>query len=146
MYRLGSLVPLIGSLFFLAYSYALGLGVWNKPGPGLWPFIISALMAVISLTLLVKEKGSATAEAFTAKSRMFLYAVGGIAGFIVLFQWLGFLLPGALLLLLWLKYLSRESWRMSVLLAVLVAISFYVVFVVWLKIPFPEDILVRIFQ
>src|SRR3954447_16762326 len=48
----GALVALAVGLAGAILSYGYGLGSLHRPGPGLWPFIISTVVAVLALVLL----------------------------------------------------------------------------------------------
>ena len=47
----------------LAYGY--GLGSLRRPGPGLWPFMVSVLIVVLAVVLLVVGRHLDDAEKFT---------------------------------------------------------------------------------
>lgn len=143
MYRLGSIVPLLLGVFGLCYSYfLLPLGRLTNPGPGLWPFIVSAFIVLASLILLVTDRDREDYERFTARTRYVGLGIVSIGLFIVLFKQIGFIIPGFLTLVFWLRFLGKESWRMTLIVSVLVTIGFYLLFVTLLGIPLPEDILV----
>ena len=55
-------------------SYGYGLGSLRRPGPGLWPFIISCLIVVLAVVLLVVGRHLDDTEKFTRSS--LLVAVG----------------------------------------------------------------------
>ena len=51
---------------------------------------------------------------------------------------IGFEIPAALLCFVWLRFLGRESWRMSVITSLAVVAGFYLVFVAALAVPIPH--------
>src|SRR5262249_55055333 len=55
-------------------SYALGLGRLTQPGPGLWPFVISVVIVVLSAVLVVTGRKLEDTERFSKAS--LLTAVG----------------------------------------------------------------------
>ena len=69
---------------WLAYGY--GIGSLRRPGPGLWPFIVSCLIVVLAVVLLVVGRHLDDAEKFTRSSLLVLV---GAATFVAL----GLLLP-----------------------------------------------------
>ena len=68
----------------LAYGY--GLGSLRRPGPGLWPFVVSIAITALAVTLLVVGRRLDDAEKFTRAS---LLVLAGSATFVGL----GLLLP-----------------------------------------------------
>jgi putative tricarboxylic transport membrane protein len=140
VYRIGSIAPLLLGIACLFYSYSLSLGRITNPGPGLWPFTVSAVIVVASLVLLITER-SEDYERFTGKTWLVVAGALSTGVFIYLFQWFGFIVPAFLTLVFWLRYLGKESWKMGFGLAALVTAVFYVLFAILLGIPLPESVL-----
>jgi putative tricarboxylic transport membrane protein len=140
VYRIGSIAPLLLGIACLFYSYSLSLGRITNPGPGLWPFTVSAVMVVASLVLLITER-SEDYERFTGKTWLVVAGALSTGVFIYLFQWFGFIVPAFLTLVFWLRYLGKESWKMGFGLAALVTAVFYALFAILLGIPLPESVL-----
>ncbi|CAI6082614.1 tripartite tricarboxylate transporter TctB family protein [Cohnella sp. JJ-181] len=80
-------------------------------------------------------------EGFTRNSRYPLYAVLGLAAFILLFERFGLSLPCLALLLFWTKLLGKERWRVAVPVSVGLTALIYIIFGWGLDVPFPDDIL-----
>jgi putative tricarboxylic transport membrane protein len=55
-----------------------------------------------------------------------------------LFERIGFEIPTALLLLLWLKVIGRESWKSSIIITVVATAVFYLLFVTGLGVSLPR--------
>lgn len=138
MYIIGALVPMVMGIIFSLYSYSLYLGRLGDPGPGLWPFALSGIMTLASVFLFLTERNSNDYEKFTDKTRSVVYACLSMAAFIFLFDKIGLVLCGVLILIFWLKVLAKEPWRITVPVTIGVVALIYLVFVVWLKIPIPE--------
>jgi hypothetical protein len=120
----------------LAYGY--GLGSLREPGPGLWPFLVSVVVAALSGILLAAGRGLTDSEAFTRSS---LLPVAGIVSFVafgVLMPLTGFEIPAVLLCAVWLRFLGGESWRNTIVISVLTTAAFYVLFLYGLRIPLPH--------
>jgi len=120
----------------LAWGY--GLGSLSKPGPGMWPFIVSVLIAALSAVLLVVGRGLTDSEAFTRSS---LLPVAGIVTFVafgLLMPLVGFEIPALLLAVVWLKVLGGESWRNTAIISVVTVAAFYFLFLYGLRIPLPH--------
>jgi putative tricarboxylic transport membrane protein len=141
VYRIGSIAPLILGTVCLLYSYSLSLGRITNPGPGLWPFVVSAVIVLASLVLLVTERDGSEYERFTSRTWLVAAGVVSTALFIFLFQWFGFMAPAFLTLVFWLKALGKESWKLTLSVAVVVTVGFYLLFATLLRIPFPESVL-----
>jgi putative tricarboxylic transport membrane protein len=61
-----------------------------------------------------------------------------MVGFVAVIEVVGFEIPAALLCFVWLRFLGRESWRMSILTSLGVVAGFYLVFVAALAVPIPH--------
>ena len=124
----------------LAYGY--GLGSLRRPGPGLWPFAVSMLIAALAVVLLVIGRHLDDAEKFTRSSFL---VVGGGATFIglaLLLPSIGFEIPAVLLGIVWLRFLGGESWRSTIVVSVATTAAFYLLFLYVLKIPLPHLIVI----
>ena len=141
MYRIGGLAPLSLGVVCLFYSYSISLGRITNPGPGLWPFIVSAVIVVASCVLLFTERSGEDYEPFTGKTRLVVAGAVSAGVFIYLFQWFGFIVPGFLTLVFWLRFLGNESWGLTLSIAALVTAAFYLLFATLLGIPLPESVL-----
>lgn len=138
MNRLIGIIPLVVGIFGLAYAYTLKLGELTNPGPGLWPFVIGGAITVFSIMLLVAGHEGKGYERFTWGIRT--VGLGGVslAAFILLFEWIGFILPGFLTLVFWLRFMGGESWRLTLIVSLLSTAGFYVIFAVLLGVRFPS--------
>lgn len=120
----------------LAYGY--GLGSLREPGPGLWPFVVSVLIAGLSLLLLVVGRRLDDAEKFTRSSLLVAAGAVTFAGFGLLMPMIGFEIPAMVLCVIWLRFLGGESWRSTVMTSVITTAVFYVLFIYGLRIPLPH--------
>ncbi|QFY08527.1 tripartite tricarboxylate transporter TctB family protein [Nonomuraea phyllanthi] len=119
-------------------SFGLGLGELTHPGPGLWPFAISIVIAVLSLTLVVTGRGLQDAERF---SKATLLTAAGLVTLILLAALLpliGFEIPSLLLVFVWLRWLGKESWQSSIVISIVTVAAFYLLFVLLLQVPLPR--------
>ena len=133
------------------------LGLWI-PGvsadSGFVPMLFSVLTLVCSIPMLLDsikkykardveaEKAAKAAEPDTLKGKVIAFvrkygpAFFAIFGILCL-QFLG-LIPMVLLLVLgWMKLINNFSWPKSVLIAGIVTVVIFLIFDVWLQIPFP---------
>jgi putative tricarboxylic transport membrane protein len=122
----------------LVGSLSLGTGSAAQPGPGTWPMIISIVLVVLGVGLLASARRIADAEKFSASSWLVLGGLVTMVGFVLLIDVIGFEIPAALLCFVWLRFLGREGWRMSIVTSLAVVAAFYLVFVAALSVPIPH--------
>lgn len=134
----GALVGLAIGIAGAVFSWGYGLGSLSEPGPGLWPFVVSVAITLMSAGLLVTGRGLADAEAFTRSS--WLPVIGGITfiAFGFLMPVIGFEIPALVLSVIWLRFLGGESWRSTVVTSVVTVTVFYLLFLYGLRIPLPH--------
>ena len=121
-----------------ALAYGYGLGSLHEPGPGMWPFVVSVLIATLSAVLLVAGRGLTDSEAFTRSSALPFIGVITFVAFGLLMPAVGFEIPALALCVIWLKFLGGETWRNTVLISVVTVAVFYVLFLYGLRIPLPH--------
>lgn len=121
-----------------ALSYGYGLGSMREPGPGMWPFIVSVVIATLSVLLLVVGRGLTDSEAFTRSSVLPVVGIVTFVAFGVLMPLTGFEIPALALCVIWLRFLGGESWRNTVVISVLTTAAFYLLFLYGLRIPLPH--------
>ena len=119
-------------------SFGYGLGSLREPGPGLWPFVVSVLIAALSLVLLVVGRGLTDSEAFTRSSVLPVVGIVTFVAFGLMLPLTGFEIPALLLCVIWLRFLGRESWRNTVVISLVTVTAFYLLFLYGLSIPLPH--------
>jgi hypothetical protein len=122
----------------------MGLGRFNEPKPGLFPFLIGILLGGISLfkfltyfSLKGKDDHLPVAiplkRIFPLTVCLFLYTL-----FIYL---LGFNISTFLLVFLLLVLLESKSWTYAMLISSTMVFCVHFIFKTWFKIPLPTGIL-----
>jgi hypothetical protein len=122
-------------------AYDLGFGDFHQPGPGFFPFWLSAILALVSFIYFLTQLGPdshrvslwdkhAWVRPFQAAGVMFLYSLA--------MGWMGFFPATFLLFLIWLILIEREKWLTVGLVSVLGTLSFFLIFTVFLKVPLPK--------
>jgi hypothetical protein len=119
-------------------SLALGVGSPRAPGTGTWPFLVSVVLVVLGLGLLALTGRIRDAERFTRASWLVLAGLATMIAFVAVISVIGFEIPAALLMFVWLKFLGGESWRSSIVTSLAVVLAFYIVFVGLLAVPIPH--------
>jgi hypothetical protein len=119
-------------------SLSLGLGTPSAPRPGMYPFIVSVVLLVLVVVLAAVGRGAAGAEKFTNGSWAVFFGAATLVGLVLLIPVIGFEIPSVLLTFIWLRFLGKESWRMSILLSVVIVAAFYAFFVILVGVPLPH--------
>jgi putative tricarboxylic transport membrane protein len=145
--RISGLFWLIFSLFFSYSAYKLGMGSLRQPGPGFVFFWAGIVVALLSLSVIVKSFGTRATdeekESIFGKSNvpkvcfvlisLFLYAL--------LMEQLGFLIVTLLLFLFLLGVIEKKRWVFAVLVSFAVTVIAYLVFEVGLQSQLPKGVL-----
>lgn len=134
---LGGIIPFIVGIAACIGAYQLEIGSLNKPGPGLWPFILSVLLLGCSIILFIKDVRPEKYEKFVDQSKLVVYSIFSIAIFIFIFKTLGLVAAVIPLLIFQLHVIGNETWKSTSLVTAAMTILVYLLFSVWLKIPFP---------
>jgi len=124
-----------------AIAYDLGFGDFKHPGPGFFPFWLSAILALVSSVYLLTRLGADSRrvplwerDTWVRPSQagvvMFLYALS--------LAWIGFFSSTFLLFLVWLILIEREKWLTIILVSTLGTACLYLAFTVFLRVPLPR--------
>jgi len=135
---IAALVPLLLGLYAGWSAYGQGLGSLGDPGPGLWPLIVSVILILASVALLVVPDPLAVPERFGHGALIALLGAVTLVVYAYLFEIVGFEVPTVLLLVVWLKFLGEESWRLTALVSVLATAAFYLIFITALGVSLPH--------
>ena len=121
----------------LACGY--GLGSLRKPGPGLWPFIVSVLIAALSAVLLGgrprthRQRGVHPQQPAPGGRRRHLRRVRSADAVGRVRDSRPAALPSS-----GCKVLGGESWRNTAIISVVTVAAFYFLFLYGLRIPLPH--------
>lgn len=135
-HRTGSLILLAVSLCFIIAASQLEFGSLSRPGPALWPLTIAVITGALSLTSSVLPRHDE--ELFSGRGMLRVCSLfAAMLCFPLLFEYLGFVVPAALLILFMMRVLSKQSWLRSVIVAVVTTTVSYVLFGVLLNVRLP---------
>ncbi len=134
----GAVVGIAIGVVGAVLSYGYGLGSFNQPGGGLWPFIVSVVIAALSAVLLVTGRKLTDSEAFTRSSVLPVVGALTFVAFGFLMPMIGFEIPALVMCVIWLRFLGGESWRNTVIVSVVTVAAFYLLFLYGLRIPLPH--------
>ena len=114
------------------------------PGVGFFPFWLGVLMAIVSVLLILNTwRGRADFKKKIFPGPQALIAIvlvlGGLAGYIVLLEILGFLVDTMLFTAFLLGMVEREKWKMSILIALLTSAGLFVIFQLLLGVTLPKN-------
>lgn len=132
-------IPLLFGVAAAWASLQLPVGSLTKPGPGMWPLVVSVVLIAGALLVLVGTETEQ--EPFSRQSLSIVAALVLLALFTTLFSLVGFVLPATLMLAVWLRYISKESWKVTLATTIPVVVVLYVLFSFLLGVPFPFDII-----
>lgn len=135
---IGALVAVVVGVGGAVLAYGYGLGSLRRPGPGLWPFVVSAVIVALALALLVVGRRLDDAEAFTRSSLLPVVGLVTFVGIGALMPVIGFEIPSLALCVIWLRFLGGETWRSTVVVSLVTVAAFYLLFLYGLRIPLPH--------
>jgi putative tricarboxylic transport membrane protein len=138
---------LVGS-YVAIHAYGMGLGHLHSPGPGFIFFLTALLLVALTIVdtagTLVRKKvaGEGAAHVWSGvRWKKLLVLLGGIAAYVYLFNLLGFAFSTFLLMILLFKGIEPTRWWIAVMSAFITTILSYLIFKMWLGVPFPTGIL-----
>jgi hypothetical protein len=140
----------ITAVLLLTLSVAFSAGAlkyyswWGPGGPGsaFLPFCLGIVMALLALMMLVKSlKENNPGDAWLPRGeglRHMLVVLGATVVFVAALKYVGMILGTAIYLAAVIAYLGHHRWWVIAAVAVAAAGFNWLVFVHWLRVPFPE--------
>ena len=119
------------------------------PEPGLLSFMAGIILSSLGLVVLISScrsvwEGKKETERFfpeTDSFRKVFFAILGLCLYAFVFEYLGFLFTNFLILIFLMRFIEPSKWTTVLIVALLTAGSFHLVFRIILKVPFPRGIL-----
>ena len=146
--RVISLIWVAIGVLLCVEAWSLGLGKVSEPQTGFMPFVVGLGIIVLAVLLLfesslaLRKNRSLKLSIWSEVNwRRILYMVVLLAGYAVLLRRLGYLIDTFLLMTLLVKSEEGSGWPGAVLSGLLISGISYLIFRVWLLVPFPEGIL-----
>lgn len=140
LYRLAPLLLAVCGLYAVIKARDLKIGSLEDAGPGMWPLIVSTVMAVTALLLVVRDIPE-DYEPWSLSSLQVVAGVLALGAFVGFFEFLGFLVASFLILFVWMKILAREPLLISLVLAVAGTFALNFIFVDLFSVPFPGGLI-----
>jgi putative tricarboxylic transport membrane protein len=128
------------SILMLYFSWRLNLGTFRRPGPGLYPLLIAAILGSLTFYLFIStwlKKARNPQGEWDLKKIFYVLGILWVYGFC--FERLGFLLSTFLFLIL-LKPIIQKKWSFVLIGAALVTLSSYFIFDTLLQAQLPKGI------
>ncbi len=145
--RISGIFWVIFSLFVSYQSYKLGLGTLHQPGPGFLFFWTGIVVAILSLTVILRAFGRICAggkgkSIFRKGSRTKpVFVLISILIYGLLMERIGFIVVTLLLFIFLLGVVERKKWAFTFIVSLVVTAASYLVFEVWLQSQLPKGIL-----
>ena len=142
-WNLRTVIPLATSVISLVFIL-VGMkdyGFWKgQPTPGFFPIIIAVVLLISSIACFIQIARDKDSEA-VHYNRNELMVMLGAAGIILCTFVIG-LVPSCLIyIFLWLKFVEHASWKVIVIIELIMAAIILGVFTFWLQIRFPMGLL-----
>jgi putative tricarboxylic transport membrane protein len=139
---------IIGLIWFVLGSgmaiegISLGLGKSHLPGIGFVPFLVGSSLGVcgLILMLLVTLKGKQTDDKIWKGQnwKNLILPILSLFIYAFLMERLGFLITTFFFLFFLFKLTAPKKWLSPLLTSLLVAVSCYFIFSLWLNVPLPK--------
>jgi putative tricarboxylic transport membrane protein len=143
--RLSGILFLIFSGVTIYLALRLPMGRMGKPGPGIFPLLLSVVIAFLALSLFLRtlrSKGDLGTEEIPSTKWRLVYLLGDLCLYVFLLRPLGFLISTWIFLIL-LKPIIKKKWIPILLGSLFVSAAFFFFFNYLLKVELPMGILAR---
>jgi hypothetical protein len=136
-------------------ALSMPLGGFGSPGPGLYPLIVGAALALTSAACLVQSLISVQPATATlddvelpvqgkTDARKAALLAAALVVYAVLLKPLGFDVALTLLLVASIRIFGYSKWLRNLAMSVLMTVLAHIVFILWLKVPLPLGILTEL--
>jgi putative tricarboxylic transport membrane protein len=142
-----SILFILLAVFICQQSLLIRIGSLSDPGPGLFPFgaglgigFLSIIYLLRSIAFMAIDDENLQVAAPKNETRK-LWTVGILLfGYIILVNWLGFVVSTFLFSLLFLRVAAAIRWWQLLLMASLVTLGNYLLFIKWIGVNLPKAI------
>ena len=137
-----SLFWILSGCLIVGGSLRLPLGEPQNPGPGFLPLSVGGLMVFLAFALLWRSlrRGEDSKPNRAAKPESPQKLIGtflAILLYVPAFPHLGFIVTTIPLMVFLFKHIGGMGWKMSLGGGILISLSLYLIFKVWLQVQFP---------
>ena len=138
---------LVLSAIVIYDALRLGIG-WGIEGPqsGFFPFWLAAILAAVSLVLILHSLRSRSAKPFVTRQQFLpvLKVLGPLTGFIALtdppgpLPGLGLYVAAGLYLGFYMRWVGRHHWSTVTALSIAFPVLTFIIFETWFLVPMPK--------
>ena len=140
----------VTAALLLAFSLAFAAGglkyypYWSESGPGsgFLPAWLGGVMAALALLMLLRRPRAADAVEWLPSGegarRVIVLIVASVL-YVALLKPLGMIIASALYLAFVMRYFERHAWWLTAVVVLAASAANWLVFVHWLKVPFPAS-------
>jgi putative tricarboxylic transport membrane protein len=143
--RAAGLIFLATGIYGFVFSMRLSLGTWDEPGPAIFPLGVSLLLMLAgALTFLFgrpKAEGRVDWRQIVRQLYTPVRIVGLTAAYILVLDWLGYLLTSALFIFLLFLWVSRYRFWAALGLSIAIGIGSWYFFEKILAVQLPRGFL-----
>jgi putative tricarboxylic transport membrane protein len=145
---LSGLALLLVAVFAWAAARDLPLGTLHQPGAGFFPKILAVLVGALAAILIVRGALLAAPSVgglWPEHSGLLRVALmlGALLGYVGILEPIGYVLSTAGLFVVLLRWVGRQSWPMTALVAVAASVGSYLFFARWLLVSLPAGFWVQ---
>lgn len=116
-------------------SFGYGIGAYNNPGAGAWPFVVGTAMLGLSAWLFIATSKKSPGERVNYGQPFLLWTLILVWG--VLLNYITFIAISSAMLFLIFKLVGKAGWIMSIVVPVVTSAVIYYVFSTLLAVPLP---------
>ena len=133
------LMLLGGVVLYDAVRLGIGWGT-SGPGSGFFPFWLALIMVGTCAAILVQSARRTSPRPFVTRAAAapVLAVLGPAAGMVVLTQVIGLYVASALYLGVYMRWIGRHPWPVTLGLAVAIPVFTFVIFERWFLVPMPK--------
>ena len=135
----GVLMLLGGVVIYDAVRLGIGWGL-EGPGSGFFPFWLAVLMVAACVAILVQAARRAPHRPFVTRAAAgpVLAVLVPAAAMVLATQFIGLYVSAALYLGVYMRWVGRHSWPLTLGLAVAIPVLTFVIFERWFLVPMPK--------
>lgn len=137
--RAGIILVVLGVLTAYYGLTVLKIGTVSQPGPGFFPFISGAGIAVLCLVWILGNRVADSSEPFWSKGQLTrpALATATTTAYAVLMEPLGYIVATLAFLIAWQILIEGEKWRKTAVIAVVGTTTMYLLFMYLLGVALP---------
>ena len=143
--RVANLLVALGLLLIgvVVITDAIRLGIgWGTDGPksGFFPFWLASILVITTALIVMQAAGRDVVAVFARREQLVsvMRVLGPAIAFVVLMQFLGLYVAGALYIGTSMRWLGRHRWVPTIGVAAGVMVGAFVIFEQWFLVPMPK--------